>query len=76
VQATLTANRTGLSNVIDIAIVHVAMYDAVQAIEKRYEPYYVDIPGASGSPVAKTSCARYRVGNTEQQEGTRNTGNV
>src|SRR4026208_99493 len=29
VQATLTANRQGPSGVIDIAIVHAAMYDAV-----------------------------------------------
>ena len=61
VQATLTANRTGPSNVIDIAIVHVAIYDAVQAIEKRYEPYYVEIPGASGSPVAAAAKAAHDV---------------
>ena len=61
VQATLTANRTGPSHVIDIAIVHVAIYDAVQAIEKQYEPYYVDIPGASGSPVAAAAKAAHDV---------------
>ena len=61
VQATLTGNRTGPSNVIDIAIVHVAIYDAVQAIEKKYEPYYVEIPGASGSPVAAGAKAAHDV---------------
>ena len=61
VQATLTGNRTGPSNVIDIAIVHVAIYDAVQAIEKKYEPYYVEIPGASGSPVAAAAKAAHDV---------------
>jgi len=33
---------------IDMAMVQVAVYDAVQAIEKQYKPYYVQIPGASG----------------------------
>ena len=61
VQATLTGNRPGPSGVIDIAIVHAAIYDAVQAIEKRYEPYYVDIPGASGSPIAAAAKAAHDV---------------
>src|SRR5687768_11290910 len=61
VQATLTANRPGPSGVVDIAIVHAAMYDAVQAIEKRYEPYYVEIPGASGSPIAAAAKAAHDV---------------
>jgi len=61
VQATLTANRPGPSSVVDLAIVHVAMYDAVQAIEKRYQPYYVEIPGASGSPVAAAAKAAHDV---------------
>jgi hypothetical protein len=34
---------------LDIAIVNAAVYDAVQAIERQYKPYYVEIPGASGS---------------------------
>ena len=61
VQATLTASRPGPSSVVDLAIVHVAMYDAVQAIEKRYQPYYVEIPGASGSPVAAAAKAAHDV---------------
>ena len=61
VQATLTGNRQGPSGVIDIAIVHAAIYDAVQAIEKQYEPYYVDIPGASGSPIAAAAKAAHDV---------------
>src|SRR5262245_5261168 len=52
VQATVTAGRPGQTGMIDVAMVHLAMYDAIQAIEKRYEPYYVDDQGASGSPVA------------------------
>ena len=42
---------------VDMAIVQVAVYDAVQAIEKQYKPYYVQIPGASGSPAAATAKA-------------------
>ena len=37
---------------IDFAIVHVAVYDAIMAIDRRYEPYHVQIPYASGSMVA------------------------
>jgi hypothetical protein len=29
-----------------------AVYDAVQAIDRRIEPYHVEIPEASGSPEA------------------------
>ena len=61
VQATITANRPGPSGVVDIAIVHAAMYDAVQAIEKRYTPYYVEIPGASGSSIAAAAKAAHDV---------------
>lgn len=59
VQATVTAGaaRPGPTGVIDIAMVHAAIYDAVQAIERRYQPYYVDIPNATGSPVAATAKA-------------------
>lgn len=58
-QAVLNAGtaRPGPSGVLDVAIVHAAIYDAVQAIERQYTPYYLDIPGASGSPVAATAKA-------------------
>src|SRR5262245_48337606 len=42
---------------LDMAIVQVAVYDAVQAIDKRFKPYHVEIPGASGSPEAATAKA-------------------
>ncbi len=42
---------------LDIAIVHAAIYDAVQAIERDYRPYHVHIPGASGSPSAAVAKA-------------------
>lgn len=37
------SGRPGPSGVIDMAMVHAAIYDAVQAIEGKYEPYYVDV---------------------------------
>ena len=61
VQATITAARPGPSGVIDIAVVQAAIYDAVQAIEKRYEPYYVEIPGATGSAEAAVAKAAHDV---------------
>ncbi len=49
--------RRGPSAVLDFAVVHLAMHDAVQAFEHRYEPYCAAIQGASGSPVAAASKA-------------------
>jgi hypothetical protein len=34
---------------LDFAIVHLAIYDAVESIDGRYEPYYTRVPGARGS---------------------------
>jgi hypothetical protein len=67
VSATLGGNpqveapRPGPSNLLDIAMVQIAMYDAVQAIERDYQPYCMDIPGASGSTVAAATKAAHDV---------------
>jgi hypothetical protein len=61
VQATITGGRPGPTGMLDVAVVQAAVYDAVQAIEKRYEPYYVEIQGASGSPVAAAAKAAHDV---------------
>jgi hypothetical protein len=42
---------------LDFAIVHLAIYDAVESIERRYEPYYTLAPGAIGSPSAAAAKA-------------------
>ena len=47
--------------VVELAMVHVAIYDAVQAIEKTHKPYHVEIPGASGSPSAAAAKAAHDV---------------
>ena len=61
VQATITGARPGPTGALDIAMTHAAVYDAVQAIEGRYEPYHTQIPGASGSPVAAAAKAAHDV---------------
>ena len=51
--------RPGPITFVDMALVQVAVYDAVQAIERRYKPYHVSIPGASGSPDAAAATAAH-----------------
>ena len=63
VQTALNAGtlRPGATPFIDIAVVHAAVYDAVQAIDRRFKPYLVEIPGASGSPAAAAAKAAHDV---------------
>jgi hypothetical protein len=42
-------------------MVHAAIHDAVQAYDRRFEPYAVEITGASGSPVAAIAKAAHDV---------------
>ena len=49
--------RPGPSTILDYAAVHVAMHDAIQAFQGRYETYAGAIAGASGSPVAAAATA-------------------
>ena len=50
--ATAAPPRPGPVVFLDLAIVQIAVHDAVQAIDGRFEPYHVHISGASGSPEA------------------------
>ena len=52
-----TGGRPGPSTVIDLAVVQAAVHDAVQAYDKRFEPYTTEISGASGSPAAAVAKA-------------------
>jgi len=47
----------GPSRIIDITVVHIAMHDAVQAIQQRFETYSPGITPASGSVIAAVSKA-------------------
>src|SRR5262245_2610557 len=55
--AATAAGRPSPATSLDFARVHVAIYDAVQAIVRTHRPYHVEIPGASGSPAAAAAKA-------------------
>jgi hypothetical protein len=54
--------RGGPANALDVSLVQAAVHDAVQAIEKRYEPYFSS-PAATGSEskAAAAAAAAYWV---------------
>ena len=47
----------GAAPLLDFAMVHAAIHDAVQAYEKRFKHYAVRIGDATGSPVAAAARA-------------------
>ena len=53
--------RPGPTGLLDFAAVHVAMHDAIQAYQGRYETYAGVIPNASGSPIAAAATAAHDV---------------
>src|SRR5215471_1546074 len=53
--------RPGPSAILDLAMVHAAMHDAIQAFQGRFEPYGAPILNASGSPVAAAARAAHDV---------------
>ena len=55
------AGRPGPYGVVDLAMVHIAIHDAVQAYEGRFEPYCTDIDNANGSTVAAVAKAAHDV---------------
>src|SRR5499426_2965791 len=57
----VTPARPAPVAVLDMAMVQVAVYDAVQAIDRRFKPYHVEIPGASGSPEAAVAKAAHDI---------------
>jgi len=46
---------------LDFAIVHLAIYDAVESIDRRYEPYYTLVPNATGSLSAAAAKAGHDI---------------
>jgi hypothetical protein len=53
-------SRPGPGSLMDLALVQVAVHDAIQAIERRYETYRPAPPG-SGSKAAAAAAAAYRM---------------
>jgi len=63
VQAILNAGalRPAGTGALDWAMVHVAVHDAVQSYQRRFEPYLRLVPAASGSPVAAVAAAAHDI---------------
>jgi hypothetical protein len=59
--ATASPPRPGPVGFLDIAVVQVAAYDAVQAIGGKFKPFRTEIPQASGSPEAAAAKAAHDV---------------
>jgi hypothetical protein len=60
--ACTTTNRPGPVQILDLAVVQAAVHNAVQAIEKRYEPYLAPVAATgSESTAAAAASAAYNV---------------
>jgi hypothetical protein len=57
VAGTGAATRPTPTPMLDLAMVHIAIHDAIQAYQQRFETYNAPIIGASGSPVAAAAKA-------------------
>jgi hypothetical protein len=55
----VTAGRPGPTGLVDLALVQAAVHDAVQAIDRRFEPYYAEVPRAHGSRSAAAAAAAH-----------------
>lgn len=53
--------RPGPTAILDLAMAHAAMHNAIQAFQGRFEPYGASIPNAAGSQVAAASRAAHDV---------------
>jgi hypothetical protein len=61
ISASVPPRPPGGSSFLDIATVHLAVHNAVAAIDGQFRPYYRSIPGASGSPVAAAAKAAHDI---------------
>jgi hypothetical protein len=60
-QGAIATGRPGPVGTLDSALVQIAVHDAVQAIERRFEPYHVEIKGAKGKKSAAVAAAAHDV---------------
>lgn len=60
-QPAIATGRPGPSGALDSALVQIAVHDAVQAIDKRFEPYHVEVKGAKGKRSAAAAAAAHGV---------------
>ena len=59
--ASVSAGRPGGIGQVDLALTQVAMHDALQSYEHRFEVYYAQITPAAGSKVAAAVAAVHGV---------------
>lgn len=59
----IPVGRPGPPGLLDIALAHVAIHDAVQAIEGKFQPYYYSDSSqlGAGSPAAAVAAAAHRM---------------
>lgn len=57
----VAVGRPGPIGIQDLALVQLAVHDAVQSYEHRFEPYYAEIVGAKGSKSAAVAAAAHGV---------------
>src|SRR5215471_4871877 len=71
-KAVKTAGHAPPVAALDFAIVHLAIYDAVESIDRRFEPYHAVVPHAHGSLSAAVAKAGHDVlvGLFKTQQGT------
>src|SRR5687768_10626456 len=56
-QPVIASGHPGPAGILDMAMVHIAMHDAIQAYQTRFEFYNAPILGASGSAIAAAATA-------------------
>ncbi len=59
--ASVATGRPGPIGQMDLALVAAAGHDAVQAIERQFEPYFAEVAGAQGSTSAAFAAATHGV---------------
>lgn len=57
----VAAGRPGPIGLVDLALVQIAVHDAVQALEGRFEPYHAEVKGAHGRRAAAVAAAAHGV---------------
>jgi hypothetical protein len=60
-QPAIATGRPGPSGSLDSALVQIAVHDAVQALERRFEPYHAEVKGAKGRRSAAVAAAAHGV---------------
>lgn len=60
-QPAVAAGSPGAPGVLDSALVQIAVHDAVQALDRRFEPYFLVIKGAQGLQAAAVAAAAHDV---------------